>query len=201
MEKYHKTLGVEENATREEIDEQYQILKKQYTEKMFAEGDEGAKAANFLQNLDIAYQDAIFYLGQRDGESQGSKYFEVESTLKAGNLEKAQTLLDKYESRDSEWHYYQSNLFYKKNWFTDSKKQLEISLHMDPSNEKSKTALEGLEKIMQGDNVEKVQLEQQQRKQYQQNGPQGNPQQMGGMGCNCCDCLCASLLCNMCGGC
>lgn len=185
-------------SSREEIDQRYQLLKREYTEKMFLEGEEGARAANFLRDLDIAYQDAISAHRENSSYQNGtSRYAEVENALKVGNLEKAQAILDGYSGRDTDWHYYQSNLYYKKNWFTDSKKQLELSLQLDPSNQRARQSLEGLEKIMQGEKVEQVRVEQQQKQQQQQYGGQ----QMGGMGCNCCDCLCASLLCNMCGGC
>ncbi len=199
MEQFYQILGISRLSTREEIDARYQALKHEYTDKMFLEGKEGADAANFLRDLDIAYQDAIYALGQTMAEETGSsKYFEVENALKAGNLEKAQALLDGYSGRDTDWHYYQSNLYYKKNWFTDSKKQLEIALQLDPSNSRARASLEGLEKIMMGEKVEQVRAEQMQN---QGQGQYGGGQQMGGMGCNCCDCLCASLLCNMCGGC
>lgn len=198
MEQFYQILGISRLSTREEIDARYQSLKREYTEKMFAEGEEGAKAASFLRDLDMAYQDAILALNQNRTESfGGSKYADVENALKANNLEKAQAILDSYSARDTDWHYYQSNLYYKKNWFTDSKKQLEIALQLDPSNSRAKASLEGLEKIMQGEKVEQVRAEQMKQQQQQQYGGQ----QMGGMGCNCCDCLCASLLCNMCGGC
>lgn len=200
MEQFHKILNITEYSSREEIDAQYSALKREYTDKMFLEGEEGARAANFLRELDLAYQDAIFALNNARLESgEGSAFADVEDALKAGNLEKAQALLDGYTTRDTNWHYYQSNLFYKKNWYTDSKKQLEIALQLDPYNTRARNSLDGLEKIMQGERVQQVKVEQQNQQQSQGNY-QGQPQ-MGGMGCNCCDCLCASLLCNMCGGC
>ncbi len=199
MEQFYQILGISRLSTREEIDARYSALKREYTDKMFLEGEEGARAANFLRDLDNAYQDAILALNEYHAEETGnSKYFQVENALKEGNLEKAQALLDGYSARDTDWHYYQSNLFYKKNWYTDSKKQLEIALQLDPSNSRARASLEGLEKIMQGEKVEQVRAEQMQQNQ---NGQPYGGQQMGGMGCNCCDCLCASLLCNMCGGC
>ncbi len=198
MEQFYQILGISRLSTRDEIDARYYALKREYTDKMFLEGEEGAKAASFLHDLDNAYQDALHALNEQHAEESGnSKYYQVENALKEGNLEKAQALLDGYSARDTDWHYYQSNLFYKKNWFTDSKKQLEIALQLDPSNSRARASLEGLEKIMQGEKVEQVKAEQMQQNQGQ---PYGG-QQMGGMGCNCCDCLCASLLCNMCGGC
>lgn len=199
MEQFYQILGISRLSTREEIDARYDALKREYTDKMFLEGEEGAKAANFLRDLDNAYQDAILALNEYHAEEAGnSKYFQVKNALKDDNLEKAQALLDGYSQRDTDWHYYQSNLFYKKSWYTDSKKQLEIALQLDPSNSRARSSLEGLEKIMQGEQVEKVKAQQ---AHQQQNGQPYGGQQMGGMGCNCCDCLCASLLCNTCGGC
>ena len=46
--------------------------------------------------------------------------------------------------REGEWHYFQSIVYYKREWLTESKKQLEAAVECDPGNQKYKTALEKL---------------------------------------------------------
>ena len=51
--------------------------------------------------------------------------------IKSGELTEAQQKLDDIPVHDGEWHYLQSIVFYKKNWFLESKKQLEYALKAD----------------------------------------------------------------------
>lgn len=48
--------------------------------------------------------------------------------------EEAQVLLDEQNERDGLWHFLQSKLYFKKGWFYESRKQLEIALKLEPEN-------------------------------------------------------------------
>ena len=50
----------------------------------------------------------------------------MEKLIKNGNISAAQSLLDGVNERNAEWHYLQSVIFYKKNWISESEKQLKI---------------------------------------------------------------------------
>ncbi len=138
MQEYYKILGVNDNATNEEIEVAYKTLKQKYSADRFLEGDAGNEAARNLTKLETAYHE-IMENRKRSSETEEkvvNDYSKVEKLLKEGNISDAQEELDNYIDRDAEWHYLQSVIFYKKNWMNESKKQLEIAVNMDPHNTK-----------------------------------------------------------------
>lgn len=72
---------------------------------------------------------------------------EILSLIEAGELQKAQELLDGIGEHGAEWNFVQAELFKKKQWFTESRKQLNIALEKQPDNEKYQKALKELEEM------------------------------------------------------
>ena len=145
-------LGVDKNATQSEILEAYKQKRAYYQAHVFDEGESGAQAASMLNQLDDAYQQAMEMAIESatvTGEGE-SAYEQVKQAIRSKDIETAQKLLDDMSYRGAEWHYYQSVVFYEKNWLNDTKKQLEIALQMDPQNEKYKRALDNLKKKIDG---------------------------------------------------
>lgn len=197
-------LGINENATEQEIERAYYNLRSKYSEDRFLPGDEGRLAAEKLSELDEAYEDVLrLYSEKRAYQNYGSSFGEIESLIKSGQLDNAQSMLDNTEERSGEWHYLQSIIFYRKNWYTESLKQLEFAMKLEPNNTKYSDAHTRLKNLMNGP----------QNGQYQgynqgpNKGYQSPPPQQGGC-CsgtgaedNCCmNMLCASCLCQMCSG-
>ena len=148
--KDYELLGVSEDASDEEIAARYRELKKKYSEERFLEGEAGNEAARMLNRLDTAYNAIVTERGERHTtEDAGAAYAQVDAHIRAGRLNDAQSVLDAFNERPAEWHYLQSAVFYKKNWINESKKQLEIAMQMDPSNEKYKSAYTKLEVYLQ----------------------------------------------------
>ena len=138
---YYEILGVAESATDEEIRARYEELKKKYSEERFLEGEAGNEAARMLNRIDVAYNEIMTERSEKhSAENAGSSYAKVDEYIRAGKINEAQAVLDEFNERPAEWHYLQSVVFYKKNWMNESKKQLEIALQMDSSNEKYRTA-------------------------------------------------------------
>lgn len=145
-------LGVDSNASQSEILDAYKQKRAYYQQHVFDDGESGAQAARMIEQLDEAYQQAMELSHESstvsgDGESS---FDGVKRAIRDKNPERAQQELDKMSYRGAEWHYFQSAVFYEKNWLNDSKKQLEIALEMDPGNDKYVRALEKLKKNMNG---------------------------------------------------
>ena len=99
-------------------------MEEKYQEERFFEGEVGNNAAKMLTEIEIAYNEIKSYRQEQAEFGQQSEAFlTVESAIKSGNLTLAQTLLDDFNERDAEWHYYQSVIFYKKNWINESNSQ------------------------------------------------------------------------------
>lgn len=196
---YYDILGVSETATDEEITAKYEELKKKYAEDRFLEGEAGNEAARMLNRLDVAYNEIMTERKERHtAENAGSSYAKVDEYIRAGKISEAQSVLDEFNERPAEWHYLQSVVFYKKNWMNESKKQLEIAIQMDSSNEKYRTAYNKLKEKIEYD---KRKADNPQAQQAQGGQAQGAPQQgydeqqqMGGGFCEQCATCCA---CNM----
>lgn len=201
-------LGVSENATDIQIAEAYSRLRARYGEQRYKPGEEGSEAARKLTELDAAYEDIMIERKTRSASASGGLFDEIEQLIKKGSLEEAQSRLDMVTERPAEWHYLQSIVFYKKNWYGDSKKQLEFACKADPNNTKYSDALLRLNNLMNTGGGGG----QSHGPTYGPGGanaggpvppPQQQQRQMGG-GCNELDCctqlICADCCCEMMGG-
>ena len=149
-------FGLDEGCTDEELDAAYGKLRSKYAEDRFLEGEAGNIAAKKLTELDNAYRDIVTQRREASNASAGNKnnaFKSVEDKIRNGDLVGAQKELDAFNERNAEWHYLQSVVYYKKNWTNESKKQLEIAMQMNPSEQKYKTAYDKLlEKIKNDSN-------------------------------------------------
>lgn len=200
-------LGLPSTATRDEVKDKYNELRKQYLEDRFKPGDEGERAAEKLQELDVAYRDAMDAIDEREQRANRAAnadnatsdngatddYESIRQQIKDNKLDEAQETLDQIIDRTAEWHYLQSILFYKRNWFLESKKQLEMACQMEPNNKRYKQSLDKLTKILASNTISPDQMRTSssstEDSRYYDNGTC--------TGSTCADCL----LCNMCCNC
>lgn len=139
-------LGLEEGANAEQINAAYETLRARYAEERFLDGEAGNEAARMLTKIGVARDELLAELSEleKGGEGDGSAFNRVEDAIKANDLTEAQRILDSFNERGAQWHYYQSVVFYRKNWTNESKKQLEIAMRLDSDNQKYKEAYEKL---------------------------------------------------------
>ncbi len=211
MKEYYELLGVEETATDAEIESAYNALKEKYKEERWLDGERGNEAAKMLNKLDVAFESIKSSRGEKKTNTDGQNAFEkVAALLKDNNLSEAQRLLDEFNERPAEWHYLQAVVFYKKNWSNDSKKQLEIAMQLEPSNQKYRESYNKLTAKKETANAG-------QDGRRAEGNPYQNPyssaphddydsQQMGGNVCSNCASFCFTYLCvdclfSMCCGC
>lgn len=198
MQEYYKILNLSENATDEEIDQAYKTLKDKYSRERFLEGEAGNQAAKNLTKLETAYHEITVARKAKNCANDGKNYNfdEVETLIKKGDISAAQEILDDINERNAEWHYLQSVIFYKKNWFNESKKQLEIALTLEPHNVKYS---EDFAKLKQKLEYNEKQFKSDSRHVHNENDV--DDRQMGGA--NSCLSFCATwccmdMLCSLC---
>ncbi len=194
MREEYKVLGLNENASKEEVERAYKTLKDKYLRERFYEGEIGNEAAKNLTKLENAYAEiSATWLG--NGESfDGNAYAEIERLIKDKKLDVAQSKLDDISERNAEWHYLQAVIFYRKNWTNESKKQIEIAMNMEPNNPKYSETYTKL----------KQKTEFNERQFHSGNAQNVNSRQMGGddtcgsfLDC-CTTMMCINCLCNGC---
>ncbi|MBE5737330.1 MAG: J domain-containing protein [Clostridiales bacterium] len=201
MQEYFKILGLQPNATEEEIENAYQTLKNQYSRDRFLEGELGNEAARNLTKLETAYQEIkASRVNYQENTTDIHTFDEVEELIKKGDITSAQIKLDNINNRSAEWHYLQSVIFYKKNWINDSKKQLEIALNMEPHNNKYINAYTKLKQVIEYNDKQFNNRTTYSEEQASQN------RQMGGTDSNGCADFCLTWCCmnamlNMCCNC
>ena len=141
MNEYYELLGLNETATDEEITQKYNELKERYKEERWQDGEAGNQAAKMLTKLEVAYNEIMLARKEQSQNTEGQSSFEeISQLLKEDKIAEAQAKLDNFNERTAEWHYLQAVVYYKKNWTSDSKKQLEIAMQMDPDNIKYRNA-------------------------------------------------------------
>lgn len=203
IDKYYKVLGASSSDSDEVIAQKYQELKSKYQEERFVEGEVGNNAAKMLTEIEIAYNEIKNYRQETSvGGEQSKAFSSVESAIKSGNLTLAQSLLDDFNERDAEWHYYQSVIFYKKNWINESKKQLEIAISMNPNEPKYKNALNKInDKVNEGAKINSDWNKSGNANYRVEEGT--SEQQLGGDSCAqwCCDMIICNTLLNCCCSC
>ena len=202
----YEILGLTESATMEEVEARYQELRDKYQRARFLPGEEGEEASEKLQQLEVAYRDIQLQQSEREHQEKSfvedADYSEIQSLITSGLLDEAQGLLDERTNRDAEWHYIQSILFYKRNWFLESKTQLELACQMEPNNERYKQSLDKMTKILASNTISPDQLRTGSRPV-----DNGEPRVGAGngtcTGSSCVDCLLCNMCCNCCmrGGC
>lgn len=209
----YELLGLSQNCTRQEATDKYYELRKKYLDDRFLPGEEGERAAEKLQELEVAYRDVLESIdekasttnsatagqttntsGETTSQNSSNDYGEIQELIKQERLDEAQERLDARVNRDAEWHYIQSILFYKRNWFLESKKQLEMSCQMEPDNKRYKQSLDKLTKILASNTISPDQMRTSSR-------PMDDGQTFGAgngtcTGSSCGDCLLCNACCN-----
>lgn len=200
----YKVLGLSEDASPEELKAKYEELKNVYGEQRFLAGEEGNEGARKLMELEEAWSMIQADLDRKTAKEQfGGDYGQIDNLVKQGKYDDAQAQLDAITDRTAEWHYFQALVFYKRDWLTESKKQLEMAVEMEPKNTKYKTALDKMNMVMGNPNANAQNLGNQQQQQQQQPYGQPDPNAAMGMNClsNCClaycltDCCCNLMQC------
>ena len=191
----YEILGLTSSATRDEVEAKYNELRAKYQADRFLPGDAGEEASEKLQHIEVAYRDILqSYEEQKQTETftQDEDYSEIQKLIADNQLDKAQAKLDERVVRDAEWHYVQSILFYKRNWFLESKKQLELACQMDPGNARYKQSLEKLTKILASNTISPDQMRT--SSSSTSSGPYVGTGNGSCTGSHCLDCM----MCNMC---
>ena len=68
----------------------------------------------------------------------------AEKLISEDKLDEAQEFLNGITEKSGEWHYVQAQLYIKKNWTNEARKELKRAVKAEPDNEKYKDALDEL---------------------------------------------------------
>lgn len=186
----YDVLGLPSGSRPEELRARYEELKKRYSEERFAEGEAGNQAARNLNELESSWKLIEKDIRREETKSQyGGEYGKVESAINFGDLDGAQRALDEITEHDAKWHYYQSIIFYKRDWLSESRAQLVIAIQMDSGNMKYHDALRKMDAVMGNGNVNPQNMGNQQGPFMQNDGQyyyESTPEQQAARDANAC---------------
>lgn len=184
----YKVLGVDKNATDEEIKDAYRALARKYHPDNYGDNPLSDLAEEKMQEINEAY-DSIVNMrkgGKNKNNNSGnqntaSSFPEIRNLIRQGRLEQAQELLDGIppHERNAEWYFLNGTVLYRRGWFDQAYTSFATASRMDPSNMEYRNAV----------------MNAQRQAAYQQNNPYRN--YGGGAGCNGCD-VCQGLICADC---
>ncbi len=183
----YSVLGVDRNATDEQIKTAYRELARKYHPDNYNDNPLADLANEKMKEINDAY-DTIMnertasknYSGGYSSYSSSSNFNDIRSLITSGRLEEAQELLDGVppHDRDAEWYFLNGSVLYKRGWFDDAYTSFSTACRMNPSNPEYRAAF---------DNITR------QRKGYT---GYGNGR-TAGTSCSACD-MCSGLICADC---
>lgn len=151
----YKVLGVNENATQEEIRAAYLQLVKKYHPDRYTDLDLKAVANEKLVEINEAYEfltkKTSGSANRGPGSSQGygggysgggsayagpnaTEFARARAFLGQNNLQAAKAVLDSIPIRNAEWYYLYGIIYLRQGWFDKAREYLTIAYQQEPGN-------------------------------------------------------------------
>lgn len=186
----YQVLGVDRNATDEEIKTAYRNLARKYHPDSYSDNPLSDLAEEKMQEINEAY-DTIMDMrrnGSKGNKSYGyansgsSSFPEIRTLISQNRLEQAQELLDgvPVHNRNAEWYFLNGTVLYRRGWLDQAYTSFSTAHRMEPGNSEYFNALNNVQRQMG----------------RQQNNPYRTYDNNGG-GCSGCD-MCQALICADC---
>lgn len=187
----YEVLGVDKNATDDEIKAAYKNLARKYHPDNYSDNPLSDLAEEKMKEINEAY-DAIMdkrrrgFKGSENASggtySETGVYADVRRFLNQNRLEEAQEILDGVgiSDRNAEWYFLNGSVLYRRGWYDDAYTSFSTACRMDPTNVEYRDTLNRIANQRRG----------------QFNGGYNTGSYSGG-GCSACD-MCSGLICADC---
>ncbi len=163
----YSVLGVDRNATDEQVKNAYREKARKFHPDNFDNNPTAVEMANEkMKEINEAY-DQIINSRKKGGRSTGngrannwgannntesSNFNDVRSLISANRFEEAQEILDGVppEKRDAEWYFLNGIVLYRRGWFDAAYTSMATASRMDPSNAEYRYALNQMQRSRNG---------------------------------------------------
>ncbi len=151
----YEVLGVQPNATDDEIKKAYRELARKYHPDKYRDSDLSDLATEKMKEINAAY-DEIQKMradakkggkknsGGANGGSTSSnpQFAEIRRLINSGDFVQAENLLRSIPSsaQSAEWYYLMGLIYYRRGYFVDAQKMFDYACRMDPYNQEYRSA-------------------------------------------------------------
>ncbi|MCI8422589.1 MAG: J domain-containing protein [Lawsonibacter sp.] len=154
----YSVLGVDPQASDEQIKKAYRELARKYHPDNYQNNPLADLAEEKMKEINEAYESITKQRAgggrgpqnapggyQQRAASQNPTYIRVRELLNAGDLGTAERLLNEVQQRDGEWYFLKGGLAYRLGWMDEAMQNLAVAVQMDPQNLEYRQALASLQ--------------------------------------------------------
>lgn len=154
MDNPYKVLGVNENASQDEIKSAYRELVKKYHPDKYVNNPLKNLAEEKMREINEAYDFLVknsqnnTYSNSRSSYTSyagGADYSSIRSDLNRGDVASAERKLNNINSQDAEWFFLMGNVYARKGWYDNAYNYIQKACNMNPTNREYTAALQNLQ--------------------------------------------------------
>ena len=140
----YDVLGVQRNASEQEIKTAYRDLAKKYHPDNFSDAAMKELAEEKMKEINEAY-DLLTRNGGANGYST-SEFGTIRALINSHKFSEAEIKLDAMNAQDrnAEWHFLKGCVLSQRGWYLDAQRFFEIASRMDPNNIEYRQAYESM---------------------------------------------------------
>ncbi len=146
----YEVLGINKDASQEEIKKAYRKLAKQYHPDNYVNNPLADLAEEKFKDINEAYEALTGSESSNHGRYKGTysysqgaagEFAKIRNLINIGNINEADTLLDSMTNRTAEWFFLKGTIFMNRGWHSQGLNFIRQAVNMDPSNHEYRSVL------------------------------------------------------------
>ena len=155
----YSVLGVKSSASDEEIKKAYREMVRKYHPDNYHDNPLSDLAQEKMKEINEAYDQiektrasgrgggsaysSAGYSQARSGYQQadGGVFSQVRIAINAGNIGRAEQLLNSTNEKNAEWYFLMGSVCYRKGWMDEAQRNFQIAVRMEPQNREYQEAM------------------------------------------------------------